>query len=196
MGTQPGPKGGMSMVAQAVVHIVHFLPGRLRVKVDKVRHNAPFAEEIQRTLTALRGVHRVAVNPVTGSVLVHYDPLTMGALHALEALAETLGLCLDRAALERLEDRLRASANGANSGVPVSLGTGVEAFFGHLNADVAQATGGWGDLRTLVPLTLFFLGLRSLLLAEKVAFPSWYDYFWFAFSTFIVLYAKSPTEEK
>jgi hypothetical protein len=186
----------MSMVAQAVIHIVHFLPGRLRVKIDKVRHNAPFAEEIQCALTTLRGVHHVEVNPVTGSVLVHYDPLIMGSLHSLEALAETLGLFLDRAALERLEDRLRTSANGVNSGAPVSLGAGVEAFFGHLNAGVTQATGGWGDLRALVPLTLFFLGVRSLLLVENTAFPSWYDYFWFAFGTFMALYAKSPAEEK
>jgi hypothetical protein len=63
---------------------------------------------------------------------------------------------------------------------------------GSVNARVTQATGEWGELRTLVPLTLAFLGLRSLLLTEQLPFPTWYDYLWFAFSTYMMLHPPRP----
>ena len=67
------------------------------------------------------------------------------------------------------------------------------AWLSSVNASVTQATEEWGELRTLVPLTLAFLGLRSLLLAEQLSFPAWYDYLWFAFSTYMILHPPHPT---
>jgi hypothetical protein len=66
----------------------------------------------------------------------------------------------------------------------------VETLFSMLNTQIAQASNGWGDLQVLVPLSLFFLGVRSLLLVETLPFPAWYDYFWFAFGTFIALHPR------
>jgi len=64
-----------------------------------------------------------------------------------------------------------------------------------VNAGVTQIAGGWGELRTLVPLTLAFLGLRSLLFTDNLPFPTWYDYLWFAFSSFVVLNVpRAPLE--
>jgi hypothetical protein len=171
----------------ATTQVSHFLPGRLRMKSGKVKANIPLAREIERTLAGYNGIHHVEANPVTGSVLVLYEPGAPEALAALMACTRTLGLSPHDRTLEHLEDWLRASAAGANPGLDASLAAGVTAFFRSLDASVAQATGHWGDLRSLVPLTLFLLGLRSLLVAEKVVFPNWYDFFWFAFSTFIVL---------
>jgi ABC-type polysaccharide/polyol phosphate export permease len=64
-----------------------------------------------------------------------------------------------------------------------------------MNTGVTRVTGGWGELWTLVPLTLAFLGFRSLFLTENPPFPTWYDYLWFAFRTFVVLHVPRATRE-
>ena len=66
-------------------------------------------------------------------------------------------------------------------GVGARLTAGVQT----LNAKVGELTGGI-DLKVLAPLALFLLGLRGFLSGEKKA-PAWHDYFWFAFSTLVML---------
>ncbi len=113
------------MAAQAI-QVVHFLPGRVRVKLSGLKGNTALAREVQHTLVAIDGIQHVEVSPITGSVLVLYD---------------------------------------------------------------------LGDLRLFIPLTLCFLGFRSLLLTEQLAFPSWYDYLWFAFGTYVALNPTRPVRE-
>jgi len=38
---------------------------------------------------------------------------------------------------------------------------------------------------------LVALGVRGVLAAERLIFPQWYDYFWFAFGTY---HALNPSE--
>jgi hypothetical protein len=118
---------------------------------------------------------------------VLYDPQAPESLSALMTCAEFLELSLPQGTPEQLENWLSTVVNGVSSDPAASLSVGISNFFGSLNASVAQTTSGWGDLRALVPLTLFFLGVRSLLATEKLVFPTWYDFFWFAFSAFLVL---------
>ena len=174
--------------------VTHFLPGRLRVKSGKVKNNLPFAREVERTLTGLQGVRGVEANPITGSVLLLYDPQAPEALSALLTYTEFLELSPSQRDCEQLEDWLAAAVNGTHPGPAAPLSVGISNVFGSLNVSVAQATSGWGDLRSLVPLTLFFLGVRSLLTTEKLVFPTWYDFFWFAFSAFLVLNPSAPQQ--
>ena len=43
------------------------------------------------------------------------------------------------------------------------------------------------DLGLLIPSTLVMLSLRSFLTTKPRPFPAWYDYLWFAFSSFFML---------
>ena len=52
---------------------VHHVPGRLRVRVASTKGNPAAAEKLVRRLKARKGVRSIAVNPVTGSVLIQYD---------------------------------------------------------------------------------------------------------------------------
>ena len=52
------------------VHIVHTMPGRVRLKVDKVRGNPAFAQKAQKKLDRVPGIKRVEAKPLTGSVLI------------------------------------------------------------------------------------------------------------------------------
>jgi len=179
------------MVTPAI-QIVHFLPGRVRVKLPRLKGNASLAGEVERTLTALQGIRHVETSTTTGSVLVLYEPhlpasLDLEAVGRLTELAHTLGLSFEAVDMDVLQHWLHTVANGIPVETPTALGNNITAFFDNVHTGIIQLTGGWGALRTLAPLTLAFLGLRSLLLTDNPPFPAWYDYLWFAFSTFVVL---------
>jgi hypothetical protein len=103
-------------------------------------------------------------------------------------LADTLGLAYEHSAMDELQHWLYAAANGPCGDPPTALGSNMAGWFGSMPTDMAQVTEGWGALRILVPLTLAFLGLRGLLYTKHLPFPTWYDYLWFAFSSFMVLH--------
>src|SRR5215831_6831544 len=180
------------MLTQAI-QIVHFLPGRVRVKLPRLKGNAFLAGEIEHTLTALQGICHVETSTMTGSVLVLYEPhllasLDLEAVGRLTELAHTLGLSFEDVDMDALQHWLHTVANGTRAETPTALGNNITAFFDNVYTGMTKISGGWGELRTLVPLTLAFLGLRSLLLTDTPPFPTWYDYLWFAFGTFAVLH--------
>ena len=183
------------------IQLVHFLPGRVRVKLPRLKGNASLAGEVERTLTALQGIRHVETSTTTGSVLVLYEPhllasLDVEAVGSVMDLAKVLGLSCEDVDMDALQHWLYAAPNGPRAETSTALGSNITAFFDNVNAGVTQITGGWGELRALVPLTLAFLGLRSLLFTENLPFPTWYDYLWFAFGTFAILNAPGATRDR
>jgi hypothetical protein len=65
--------------------VVHFISGRIRVKVRKLKGNVALGKDIQQKFSTVPGVDSVTANPVTGSVLVLYDPESMPSLADLLA---------------------------------------------------------------------------------------------------------------
>jgi copper chaperone CopZ len=54
-------------------YYVHYVPGRLRVRLPEIRRNAAKAAEVN-CLLDIYGVDHVKVNHLTGSVVVTFDP--------------------------------------------------------------------------------------------------------------------------
>jgi hypothetical protein len=167
-------------------HVVHAIPGRVRLRVDKVKGNPDFAQQVQDRLRRVPGIEGIETTPFTGSVLICFDVAKLLAGGGLATIAEEFSALFPEVEasslnlhLESLMDRLIASGNPRPSSNLVQS-------MSSLNAGVARLTGGI-DLKLLVPLTLMFLGVRSLWTSKETSFPSWYDYFWFAFSTFAML---------
>ncbi len=52
----------------------HAVPGRLRVKVAAIRRNAEKAGALANWLTLQQKIHQAHANPITGSVILYYDP--------------------------------------------------------------------------------------------------------------------------
>jgi hypothetical protein len=80
------------------LRIVHALPGRLRVHLPRL--SAATHAEVGRALSPLRrlaGVRRVSASPITGNVLVTYDPCRIDESRLLATL----------------DDRSRAGTEGA-----------------------------------------------------------------------------------
>jgi cation transport ATPase len=67
-------------------YYVHNVPGRLRVKTPTLKSMAGGDERVSEFFDHLEGVERVTVNPLTGSVVVHYDPEMLESREILEVL--------------------------------------------------------------------------------------------------------------
>ena len=165
------------------IQVVHALPGRVRLKVAKVKGNPELARNAQEKLAAVPGIQQVEANPVTGSVLVLFD-LASVAAETIEPLGEVLAEFFPE--IEALSLISGLASMAANPGADANPGGSLIAGVQGLNAEVGRITGGL-DLKLLVPLALLFFGVRGLLAAEKTTFPAWHDYFWFAFSSLVML---------
>ncbi len=52
---------------------IHQIPGRLRIKSQAIKRNQTTAEAAEALLKAVSGIRSVAVNTVTGSIVIHHD---------------------------------------------------------------------------------------------------------------------------
>jgi hypothetical protein len=176
-------KEGAEAMESGGIKVVHAIPGRVRVKIAGLKENADLVREVQGRLSAVQGIQRVEVNPITGSVLILYDRTAFESLDSLLALATHLSPLFPDLDFNGLEDWLASeNTNGNTPPVAERLGS----FFGGLNVKVSETTGGV-DLKFLLPLTLFLLGVRAITVAGKGVFPTWYDLLWFAFGSFFML---------
>lgn len=65
---------------------MHLTPGRLRLRLLERRGDEAFARQVEQALAPLPGVTQVRANPVTGSVLVLFDPQQLDAQQILAEL--------------------------------------------------------------------------------------------------------------
>jgi hypothetical protein len=175
------------------IKVVHTMPGRIRVKISRLKDNPALGREIQERLSGVQGIQEVMVNPVTASVLVLYDATEMDSFDSLISLAGTFAPLFPELNMSELQAWFDSSGDDCN-GQP-SMAARLSTFFGAVNHEVGKSTGGL-DLKLLLPLTLFFFGIRGLLVAEKVTFPAWYDLLWFGFGTFFMLNPRRVEEHR
>jgi hypothetical protein len=166
------------------VRVVHAIPGRVRLKVAGIKDNPGLAAALEERLLGMDGIHRVEVNAVTGSILLLYDA------REREEVGQTLQPLFPGLDLEEYE---RPVTNGDRPS-PQPMGPRISGLFGSLNSGVGRVTGGT-DLKVLLPVTLFVLGVRSLLVSDKLRVPMWYDFLWFAFGTFLALNPIAGTHQ-
>ncbi len=55
------------------IHITHFLPGRVRLRVGAIKGNREFAERLRTAFLTVPGLTDLTYNTTTGSVLILYD---------------------------------------------------------------------------------------------------------------------------
>jgi hypothetical protein len=166
------------------IEIVHALPGRVRLKIAGLKGDPALAGEAQTKLAGVPGIKAIEANSITGSLLILYNQEQLMSLDALARLSEILRQLLPDLDTGGFSAWLTAVADGG--GREPEQGAGLIPTLRGVAGQISQGL----NVNLLIPLTLFFLGVRSLWLAEKMAFPAWYDYFWFAFSTMVMLNRK------
>ncbi len=65
---------------------LHQLPGRLRLRSEVLKQNPKLASELLTAIGMMPGMRSVEVSILTGSVLVHHDPLRVSSDQLLAAL--------------------------------------------------------------------------------------------------------------
>src|SRR5712691_10480195 len=115
------------MMVTQTIQIIHALPGRVRVRLPRLKGNASLAGEVERTLTALACIHQVEASTTTGSVLVLYEPrllesLDLEAIGPLLGLARRLGVWCEDVDMDEIQTWLHTAANGTRPNMSTPLG--------------------------------------------------------------------------
>lgn len=158
--------------AREELHVVAHFPGRLRVRAERFR-DADAAAEIERRMSAEPGVTSATANPITGSLLVIYDPASI-------QLDRLLGLVLEGGGLKGVAKPTLA----ARPATPPAKH--VRQAFRHLDSRCREAMNGRLDARTAIPAACLVAGLGRFALGNRVI-PRWYELAFWSFVTFINL---------
>jgi hypothetical protein len=175
------------------IKIVHAIPGRVRLKVPKIRKNSAFEAEIRDRLSTAKAIQRVEINPITGSVLLLYNPEEIRLPGPLFSLWKSFSSLFPDLNFEEIRSCLVSSNSPStptsSSSASASSADPTVSRILELSrtANERLKKAGSPDIKVLLPMTLLTLGVRGLLIAENVPFPAWYDFLWFSFSTFFIL---------
>jgi copper chaperone CopZ len=82
--TGPGHQYSRRAASRWASSVRSHVPGRVRLSVPAVRGEPRAADAVEARLGRLAGVRRVSATPMTGSILVEYDParVTLGGIRA------------------------------------------------------------------------------------------------------------------
>ncbi|BDA73298.1 hypothetical protein CAL7716_074640 [Calothrix sp. PCC 7716] len=157
--------------------VVSTTPGRTRLRVSNKRRNQEEMERISTSLQAPRFINSVEYNHETGSILVHHDTHEH-ALEAIKDIMKNLGIVF--ADVTGASEIVQKNGEKEGSDLPSAIY--------NLNQEIRQLTNGLVDLRFLLPLGLFALGLMQLqVYGLQLELMPWYLLIYFAFETFVKL---------
>ncbi len=69
-----------------MTYFIHNIPGRLRIKIPTLKHEAGQTDNIRSSFSGMYGIDKVSVNTLTGSIIINYDP----AVFAVDQLINIL----------------------------------------------------------------------------------------------------------
>jgi hypothetical protein len=85
-------KGTVTNCIHPDLHVVHTIPGRIRLKARNLYNRAQPAEDVRRKLSAIAGLHHVETNSTTGSLTLHYHHSALDSITFFAEVATALGL--------------------------------------------------------------------------------------------------------
>ncbi len=146
----------------------HSLPGRIRFRIPLLAGQEKTMAELTKQLKKIDGITGIDTSPVTGSVLILYDEKKLQPDLLFTILIRLLDLEKE---LERTPDS--------------SIKKGFNRFSQGVNQAIFTKSGGWIDLRTLVPLTLGITGLYRLWTIRPIPMPTAITMIWWAYNGLI-----------
>jgi hypothetical protein len=66
----------------------HSVPGRLRVKIPMIKDRPGRISAVEDLLLNLYGIDHIKTNPLTGSVVIHYDPDLLDSQEIISLLSD------------------------------------------------------------------------------------------------------------
>ncbi len=167
--------------------VVHHIPGRLRVRLPRSRRDPRLLGELREFVSGLGGVHQVEINPVTGSILVHYHPESHEQIQNLlraDREQSMLDTPPELTEADQLADRIEQEAEflAAHS----ELALHVVRIVKNLNRQIREASDNTVDLKVLLPAGLAVWAFFKA--GAEVATPLWVTLSIFSFNSFVALH--------
>src|SRR5215510_4597591 len=79
-------------VEQAAVTVLHASPGRVRLRVDRLKKSRRYARDIEDGLHAIPSIREVSLSPSIGSLVIHFDSETTPSAGVWQSMASALGV--------------------------------------------------------------------------------------------------------
>lgn len=92
------------------VQVVHFIPGRVRFRVERVKHDPGFTEEIKNRFSDIEGIKDIEINSLTGSVLVSYDEQQVNNKESFKQVTQAIGDLFPSLDLDQVKSYLKSQA--------------------------------------------------------------------------------------
>jgi hypothetical protein len=148
-------------MADSEIRIVHAIPGRVRLKVAGLKANPSLGLTMQKRLGTVSGIRMVETNPLTGSVLVLFDPEAVMAPASLLTLSETLSDLFPELDQTKLGEFLCQSV--AAEDMALTWSESLADFLAGLSGRLAGVLGSLTAPKIVIPLAFVIFGLPVLL---------------------------------
>jgi hypothetical protein len=168
--------------------IEHQIPGRIRMKVPAGKGNPDLLEKIRKSFGVVPGIEQVAVNPITGSVVLEYDE------RKHEKLCSDLQQRLPSVhrppptEIDELADKLEQEAEFLAEHSHLAQGI-VDAFKG-FDREIKAATGNLIDLK--IVLAAAIIGITIFEVGATAATPVWVTLVVFSLNHFVEMNLPTP----
>jgi hypothetical protein len=175
--------------------IEHQTPGRVRMKIPAGKGNPELLKQVSETFAAIPGIEKVAVNPSTGSIVLHYDTDRHDEFHGnFRGHYEAHGGNGDHGAdteLDKLTHSIEEEAEFLASHSHTARV--VVDFVKKLDREVKLATNNSVDLKILFAVGI--IGLTVFEVGATAATPVWVTLAIFTVNHFIQLHEQQAMAE-
>jgi Heavy metal associated domain 2 len=166
--------------------IAHQVPGRVRMKIPSAKGNTELLQQISETFAVIPGIEQVTVNPVTGSVVLHYDVERHDEFHGRfrdhhgHVQSAPPPTQIDEFA-NKIEEEAEFLARNSESA------RAVVDFCKKLDQEIKKATGNSVDLKIVFAIAI--IGVTVFEIGATAATPVWVTLAIFAVNHFIEMHA-------
>lgn len=143
-------------------HVAHSVPGRIRLRIPKMKNRPGVSQSICRMAAKLDGVTRAEPNSTTGSMVIHYDPQAPHSSERLKSTLERLNELIEMAVPEYEEAEKIGRIVMPDPGLVAERVPGLkgmERLVEKSDEGILKASHGAVDLATILPLLLAGGGL-------------------------------------
>lgn len=146
-----------------ILEVQHYIEGRIRIKIESLKHDDEKAEELKVNLLKLNGIDEVTINILLGTILIKFDEAIIEPVILIGVLLNFLGL----------EEEAFEKKNGKMSFVLKDI---LEA------ADMAlyNKTKGIMDLKTSIALVFMVYGIKKI--RQNPIMPNGVNLLWWAYN--------------
>ncbi len=170
--------------AKFKLSIAHQVPGRVRMKIPSAKGNPELLQQISETFAVIPGIEHVTANPLTGSVVLHYDVDRHHEFHGRLQPGTAPPTQIDDFA-NKIQQEAEYLARNSDSARAL-----VE-FCKKLDREIKVATGNVVDLKIMFAVGI--IGVMVFEIGATAATPVWVTFAIFAVNHFVDMHAPAAS---